>query len=324
MISTKMYTYKVAGLALATLSLAACATTGGGQAKEDKAAAERSRAYLQGVKSVAATSNSTLVPCALPAGIEKTMSGVNGPTRDWRDLVNRASACSAKGDWKTLELVANQISRLDIDSPWGAYFLSVSAEGSRDWARALWMVDLAQKKAGKPTALFSYQRGRVLLGMDERVKAITELKKAVDLDSSLFHAHLHLATVLHRDMDTKGAGHHYEEALKLDSKNYTSLVGLAEVRLHEGNPGDAAELYSRAVSANGSQLQPWVRLAYAYEQLKNTELALNTYKGLRRSLDQGAVKVKPDFDLNAKIKTLEDAVKASGQPAQASSVQPGS
>lgn len=307
---------------LAPLLATACATTGG--APTDKQAAEKSRAYVDGMTFVlAGTQGGT---CAPPSVAQtNALSSADGPSKDWKDLLGKASACAGDKNWVTLEKVAETMARTDINAPWGAYFMSVAAEGTHDSQRALWMIELAEKKAGLPNGLFLYQHGRVMLDMKETSKAMSDVQKAVALEPKLIAGQLFLATIHQRDLEFDKAGEHYAAVLAQDDRNVAALSGLAEVRISQGKHQEAADLYAKAISWNSSHLDWWLRLGSLYEtNLKNNELALQTYKGLRTSLDKGDVKQHPTtIDLGAKIKTLEDSVSAARQPAaQASAAKP--
>jgi tetratricopeptide (TPR) repeat protein len=304
-------------LGSAALLATACATGGGGSASTDKAAVEKSRAYFDSMAYVlAGTAGGT---CAPPTASQKSaMSSVDGPSKEWRDLLQKASACVGDKNWKTLDQVAETMARTDINAPWGAYFLSVSAEGQGDYHRALWMVELAQKKAGVATGLFTYQHGRIMLDLKETSRAMTDVKKAVSLEPRLTMGHMFLAQIHQRDLEWDQAGEHFAAVLAADDRNVTALAGLGEVRFNQGKFAESAEFYSKAISWNSSHLEWWMRLGSLYEtQLKNPELALNTYKGLRTSLDKGTLKARPSMDVNAKIKTLEESMNAARQPATA-------
>lgn len=298
----------------AALLATACATGGGG-GSTDKVAAEKSKAYFDGMAYVLAGTAGGV--CAPPTASQKVaMSSVGGPSKEWRDLLQKASACVGDKNWKTLEQVAETMARTDINAPWGAYFLSVSAEGVGEYQRALWMIELAQKKAGVANGLFTYQHGRIMLGLKETSRAMADVKKAVALEPRLTMGHLFLAQVYQRDLEWDQAGEHFAAVLAQDDRNVTALAGLAEVRFNQGKHQESADLYSKAISWNGSHVDWWLRLGSLYEtHLKNPELALNTYKGLRSSIDKGVLKTRPAIDLNAKIKTLEDSMNAARQPA---------
>jgi tetratricopeptide (TPR) repeat protein len=306
--------------AFAAVAMSACATTGGGEGpqkvKEDKAAIERSRSYLEGVDYGSVQASGTI--CAIPAGSDRLLSATNGASKEWKEWTSRANACADKKDWRTLEQLAQVMTRVDLNSPWGAYYLSLAAEGRGDWARAMWMNDLAQKKAGGVNALFAYQKGRILLNAKETSKAMVEFERATTLSPAFGQAHLYLAQIYHRDQEWGPAAKHYEAVLGIESENVDALVGLAEAKLHKDDAGAAAALYSKVVGSHPSRGEAWLRLGYIYETLlKDNQQALNTYRGLKSSLDRAIVREKPQIDLNQKIKALEETVKPSGR-AQAS------
>ena len=256
----------------------------------------------------------------LPPVAEKfvPLSADAGPSKEWKLLVSYANACVKQKNWKTLEQLANSIARIDINSPWGAYFLSVSAEGSGDLLRALWMAELAQKKAGGRSGLYSYQKGRLLFAMKETTKAMLEMQHAVNLDAHLAEGYYFLGQIHDRDLETDLATKNYQAALDAKPTHYGALVAMAELKIAAGAGPEAAALYSKAIELHPEQLKPWVRLGFIYETLqKNPAQALATYRALKSSLDSGSLHDHPDFDLNAKIKTLETQAQAR-VPAQAS------
>ena len=310
----KNYVGQIVFCGSVALLTAGCATDGG-SVSSDKAAVEKSKAYFDTMNYVLAGTAGGV--CAPPTAAQKvSMSSSDGPSKEWRDLLTKASACAGDKNWKMLDQVAETLARIDINAPWGAYFLSVSAEGKGDFQRAIWMLELAQKKAGNTVGLFTYEHGRILLGLKDTVHAMSDVKKAVALEPRLTMGHLFLAQIYQRDLEWDLAGEHFASVLALEDHNLIALAGLAEVRFNQGKPADSAELYSKAISLSGSHLEWWLRLGSLYEtQLKNAELALNTYKGLRSSLDKGVVKQRPSVDLNAKIKTLEETMTAARQPA---------
>jgi tetratricopeptide (TPR) repeat protein len=311
----RRHSLRVTSVLLLPLLMTACATGGGGNGPTDKLAAEKAKAYVDGMSFVVAGTAGGI--CAPPTVSQKSaLSSTEGPSKEWKDLLQKASACAGDKNWKTLDQVAETMARTDINAPWGAYFMSVSAEGRSEWQRALWMIELAQKKAGLPNGLFLYQHGRVMLGMKETAHAMSDVQKAVSLEPKLTLGHLFLAQIYQRDLEWDQAASHYIAVLTSDERNVIALAGLADVRFNQGKHQESADLYSKAISWNSSHLEWWLRLGSLYEtNLKNNELALNTFKGLRSSLDKGVVKQHPSLDLNAKIKTLEDQIVSARQPA---------
>lgn len=318
MTSARLAGWLLAGSA--SLAISGCATPGS-TVNEDKAAAGKSKAYLQSLSYVAAGGKlSESATCTLPTGLDKPVGKVlEGPSKEWKTLVAKANVCMNEKNWRNVEALGGAMARIDMDSPWGAYYLSLAAEAMGEHHRALWMVDQAQKKAGGKQALFSYQKGHILLRMGETVKGMAELQNAVAMDSRLTEAHLFLAEIHHRDLEWDKAASHYKAALEQEPKSYRALSGLAEVRLEKGSVDEAVALYKRAHDAAPKEIRPWLRLAFIHESVqKNNELALGAYRGLKSAIDTNGARERVDFDLTAKIKALEDSVKVERAPAQAS------
>ena len=304
----------LAAFALSTLVLSACATNPAAP-KEDKTSAERSKIYIQSVGVVAASSREARGGvCAVPTGLRGVNTG-SGESKVWKDLVSRADTCVNESNWTVLENLANEMSKADLDSPWPAYFLGLAADAHGDFSRAMWMTDLAQKKSGGKIALFTYQRGRVWMHMHETGKAIAELQKSVAMEPNLLDGQMYLAEIYNRDQDFDRASGYYRAALKVDDKNYVALMSLAEIVLAKNGTQEATDLFNRATVAGPNQVQPWLRLAYIYENIqKNPELTLTAYRVLKSKIDSGSIHEKMDFDVNARIKLLEDGIRAR-QPA---------
>jgi tetratricopeptide (TPR) repeat protein len=313
---------KAAVFALVASVLAAgCATTpkNAPPVKEDAAAAARSQAYMDSLVLIPVTGAlSDAKPCVVPSAAEKLGSGqVSGPSKDWQTLVQHANTCVKAKSWATLESLASAIARMDIDSPWGAYFLSVAAEGRNELQRALWMADLAQKKSGGRSGLLAYQKGRIFFKMKETTRAMKEIERAVAMDATLAEGHFFLGEIHQRDLEFDQAAKSYAKAIAIDPKHFDSLVGMAEVMLQQNKGEEAASYYQRAVAVQPSRLQAWLRLAYVYETVqKNTVQALNTYKGMKSSIDSGQLRDRPSFDLSSKIKDLQESLQPR-VPAQA-------
>lgn len=324
-ISRSFYFVKVcAGL----LSLVGCATSNQG-IKEDPQAAARSRAYLDNVEWVVLENYSSKATCSGPADYDKPIvhtgdkslakTAEGEPSKDWKSLVEKSNACVRDTNWKSLEALGTALARLDMDSPWGSYFLSLAAEGTGDYQRALWMADLAQKKAGGRSGLFSYQKGRVFFAMNEVSLAMKQVKQALDLDTKLADGHFFLGEIYQRDLEDKQATSELEAALSIAPSHYGALVHLGDLKLAQSAGDESVELFKRAIKSHPERLEAWVKLGDLYETVKkDPTLALETYRNLKTLVDRGSMHERPGFDLGAKIKTLESTVPAR-VPAQASS-----
>jgi hypothetical protein len=211
--------------------LSACSS--GPTAKDDAAAIKASQAFLESLVLVSGSEPLTAnASCSVPDEAKKPQPGqVVGPSKDWRKLVAHANACARNKDWRTLETLGNAIARVDMESPWGAYFLSLSAEGNGELNRAMWMIELAKKKTGGRMGLFSYQKGRLLFLMNETSKAMQEVEKALLLEPGLAEGHIFLADIYRRDMENELAQKNYLAALKIDPKNERAIAALTEMNV---------------------------------------------------------------------------------------------
>ncbi len=232
----QMKTVKLVSLASLIAFVGACSS--GPKVKDDAAAIKASQAFLESLVLVPGseplTANAT---CSVPEEAKKPQPGqALGPSKDWRKLVAHANACTKAKDWRTIEALANAIARMDMDSPWGAYFLSLSAEGGGELGRAMWMIELAQKKTGGRLGLFSYQKGRLLFLMNETSKAMKEVEKALELEPGLAEGHLFLADIYRRDMENELAQKSYAAALKIDPKNERAITALTEMNVMPRTP----------------------------------------------------------------------------------------
>jgi tetratricopeptide (TPR) repeat protein len=168
-----------------------------------------------------------------------------------RDLVGNASACARAKDWKGTERVAAELARRYLESPWAPYFMSLAAGASGDAPRALWMAELAQKKAGQADVpLFRYQRGRALLALGQLDVAFAEIEAASRSEPRLVEAHLYLGDAWMRDQDAKKAEAFFRRALAAEPHNSRGLRGLAAARLSQGDEAEAKRLQAEA---GGSQ-----------------------------------------------------------------------
>lgn len=227
---------------------------------------------------------------------------------DWKSLVQMANGCVVQSNWSMVEEVGNHLARQDHLAPWGSYYLSLSAEARKDHSRALWMIDLAQKKAPK-VGLLKYQKGRILWSLEEYTQAMEHFEEALDQDPGLLDAHLMLGQIFYRDQEFGKARTHFEAVLKKDSSNYVSTVGMAECELKAGNVEKALSLFNRAIRRNSNDLALRLRQVYIYETVAvNLPEALESLKEIRDLVKRGKLSGQVGFDINSKIKDLESSL----------------
>jgi tetratricopeptide (TPR) repeat protein len=289
-------------LSLATLLLsfvlAGCASSGGNTSTAKKTDDQQQQAktdvYLQGLTASPLTSAS------------ETCSVVKSTS--WKTMVGKASACVRTGQWAQVEELAYELSRSDVDSPWGLYFYSLAAEGRKDYHRANWMIEAAIKKASPKVALFRYQKGRLMWLEKPSEAALKEIESAVKADPNLLDGHVFLGDARLRSWALSQAESHFSTALRLKSNSYEAVRGLADVKRLKGNIHDAIPLLAQAQGLKPTVLSTRIYLAAAYEEEKQHSEALSTYRSLRESITSGLIKEKPDFDVNEKIRSLESMI----------------
>jgi tetratricopeptide (TPR) repeat protein len=161
--------------------------------------------------------------------------GLSSKKFSWTELIAQVNGCVRVGNWGAVEGWAFEISRNNIDSPWGLYYYSVAAEAKKDFPRALWMIEKAMKKSTTDVALFRYQRGRVLWEMSPSEAALSEVETALKFDPSLVAAHEFLGEARFRSADYKAAEKHFTAALTLDPKSRRAQKGLASLAMQTGS-----------------------------------------------------------------------------------------
>lgn len=284
-------------LMLATgLSLMACSS-------RPKVEEEASRHYAQGMLTYSLSQSSEWQSKACPSASDKKWQKA-----DWKSVVQMANGCVVKGQWSQVEDLANHLARQDHLAPWGPYYLSLAADARKDYSRALWMIELALKKAPS-LGILKYQKGRILWGLEEYSQAMEMFEEALDKEPELLDAHMMLAQIHYRDQEFDKAKDHFEVVLSKDSKNYTALVGLAECELKDGNIDKALGYFDRAVSRNGSDLALRLRQAFVYETVaQNLPEALASFKEIQGLIKRGKLIGSLNFDLSGKIKSLESSL----------------
>ncbi len=235
--------------------------------------------------------------------------------KDWKTMLESINHCAEQNQWLSVETIGYELLKTNVNSPWGAYYLSLAAEYNKDLPRSLWMIDLAIKKASSEMAILQFQRGRVLWLLDQKPQAVKEFTLAAKLDKSIFDANLFLAEISYHELDYKQASQKFKEVLAVDDKNLHALLDGAECAVNNGDSLIAAQYLEKAISVKPDMLQPRVRLGQIYEELqKQPELAVNIYRALKDAIAKGLVRERPPMDLNEKIKVLEASLQKDAKP----------
>ncbi len=184
----------------------------------------------------------------------------------WRRIIQMASACVKAGSWTQVEAIGNHLAQREHVAPWGSYYLSLAAEKQGALPRALWMIDLALKKAPRE-ALLVYQQGRVFWAMGEPEKAMENFQMALRLNPELVDAHLTLGLIFYRDQEQTHALRHLEKVLSVEPRNVSALMALGEIHYQRKNMELAQQHLARAARERRSDENLQKRLAQINEEL---------------------------------------------------------
>ncbi len=231
----------------------------------------------------------------------------------WKRLLSHANVCVKELKWSTLEEYGNELAKRDVASPWGPFYLSLAAEARGDLQRAMWMVELAHKKAPQE-GLILYQKSRILLALDQTTAAIQGFTLATKKDPKLFDAHLVLGQIYLRDGEVKDAAVHFQAAISLKPNHVQALIGMVETRAYAGEYAAALEYLGRAIYQQPRNLDYRLREASLNEEgLKNYEVALDIYKKAQRMAGQKNTVGSLPSDIKDRISRLENSVRLAAQ-----------
>ena len=224
-------------------------------------------------------------------------------------LMSYANSCVVAKNAVRTEALGDWIAQKSPYSPWGAYFLSLSAQLNKNYHRSLWMIDLAIKKSPS-TAMLHYQKGRILWEMADYPSAVTAFKNSLQFNAQFADAHLFLAQLYFKEQNFKQSQYHFAQVVKIEPTNSEAFAGLAETQILQGDFSLAVENYALAVNLNPRQINYRIKLASLYENnKKDLASALLTYKRLHSYMTESKANFKElPFDLNEKIKKLEALV----------------
>lgn len=241
---------------------------------------------------------------------------------EWKELMDAAAACAKDGHWVQVERLGNALAIKEPVAPWGAYFLSLSAESRKDMNRANWMIDLAIKKAPQEGILL-YQKGRLQWESGDVKTAQDLIAKAVAANPSLTEAYVLLGKMDLLSDHLSRAKDAFESAYHLNPHSFDALLGLADVQLKKQNWAAAESYLHRAISNNPRSMQAHLQLAQGIETLaKDQKAALTSYKKLKRLAERNELDERPPIDIDQKIKTLESWIAQTARSDRAMNREP--
>lgn len=229
---------------------------------------------------------------------------------NWKEAVETANSCMRVKDYQHVEEVGNELAVREPAAAWGPYFLGLAARESGNLERALWMAELALKRAPE-VGVLHYLKAQILWTKKDFKLAVNEFEVAVENDDTNLPAQLFLGQVYFRDQNFSQASKHFNAVLKIDSHQAVALAGLAESQLRENNPQGAVESYARLADAYPHDGQYLSRLGEIYESVLNdVPNALAAYHQLQVGARTGKIVKNIDPQNDAKVKELEMTLKS--------------
>ncbi len=168
---------------------------------------------------------------------------------DWKKIVPMANACVKAKEWRRVENIGSHLAIHASLTPWGAYYMGLAAGNRKDYPRAIWMMELALKKAPSE-GLFHYQMGRMYWEQEDDVAALKSLKVASDLNPSLTDAHWIMGQIELQKGHHAAAEKLLSKALDNDSRHWPALMAMASLKSKEKSWDQAEAFLSRALKVN--------------------------------------------------------------------------
>lgn len=228
----------------------------------------------------------------------------------WRDLVDAGYSCIRDKNWGTLSEVATLLSHNHLKAPWGPYFRSIVSESKADYSRALWMIELANKKAPN-NPLVMYQKARILWGTKNETEAYNLFKEVYKLNSNLYEVPLFLGFVEYRDRNFKEAIAYFQKVEKYVNRNPEFNAALAESYFFTNDFKKSLPHYKSAVSREDLNASLYYKIGLAYKNLKDWNQAKSYFeKALSQRRRGRSIASFDDSSLHAALKEVDTVLSA--------------
>ncbi len=188
--------------------------------------------------------------------------------KKWRRMLEIGYSCIKKKNWGALSVIAKSLSHNHLKAPWGPYYRSIIAEQEGDFARAIWMVDLALKKA-PDNPIIIFQKARILWLIKNESAAYKMMKKVVKLNPKNYDALLFLGNIYYRDQDFKEALGFYKKVLKYNYKDAAYRAAMGESNFYLRNYQESIKHYKAAAVRSKLNASLFYKLGLSYKNLKN-------------------------------------------------------
>ena len=190
------------------------------------------------------TSKSSKKSCSI-----KTTSTFSKVKR-WGSIMRKVNRCVQGRHWDAVAHAGSQMARFRPRSPWGAYYMSLAAEGKKHYQLALWMIDLAMKKDIKVSVLH-YQKARVLWLLEQEELAKKEMKIADEISNKktrVPEVSLSLGLAGFSAQDCDQAMGYFEKLTSKQIRTYQLTVPYSECMAQKGQIKKAIQLVQKHLS----------------------------------------------------------------------------
>ena len=226
-------------------------------------------------------------------------------SQDWIQIAN---ACAAKKQWIDLQKVATELLARFPESAWGNYYLSIAFEHQGHLEKAIWTIDLAQRK-GALWGILNYQKARLHWAKGQFRDAETFFLSALEKDLGLVEANYFLGCLYYRDSEFSKAADHLKKWAAVKPEDSEALKYLAESQVKTGDKLGAIASYEKLTRLLPKNFEFFVKWAVLLETgLDQKERALAVYSQLRNFFGSKGSQGKLEFNLEAKILELEKVV----------------
>lgn len=268
--------------------------------KEQKAASEMFLSHDRLLDTAEFSQRYPREKCISSLGQKKSVS----KSVHWKAVVNNLNACVALEKWNLVESQATTLLETSPHSPWGPYFLSLASSHRKDFGRALWMLQLAEKKT-RSVAIFELQRARILYGLERVDQALKSAELALKQDATLVSAALFIGDIYYRNEDYKMARRYFEKGLKQNAKDPGITLKLGEISYLLQDFSAARDYFERSRSKGSKSVHLFYRLGDLLKnQFNDLEQALRAYReGM--AIQQSKSGLDANFNFSEQIKDVE-------------------
>lgn len=234
----------------------------------------------------------------------------------WKELVTGSGSCASAALWSETHQLAQKLSEKNIETPWGAYFHSLASEGEGFDQKALWMIELALKKAPE-LGLAHYQKGRLLWKMGESKESIKSFVIAREKDSRLTESKLFLGQIYFRDQEYEAAAKHFTDYLRSKPSNAVALMGVAESKFQLNDAKGALEYFQKTAELYPRRVEALVRIGQIFEsKMQDQKSALSYYRQASDLKKSGRAEGTIALNLDDKIQFIERSLNPSRKIAE--------